>query len=309
MIKPIYIFSGFIDGGKTTVIKETLSDKEFTANSPSLIIAFEQGDVTYDEAFLTSSNSKIIYLDKIEDLTKEKMQELEDSYKFERVVIELNGMQKDEDLYKQGFHSNWEVAESLAIFDSTSFMNYLANMKTFVFDHIRYSDVAIFNRSDNIDKRYIRNNLKACNPRIQIIFEDSLGNVSDGIDQSFFDTSGDELEISDHDYGLWFMDALDHPEKYDGKTISLHLACAEKLKEDNAAFMGRKAMVCCANDLTTIGLTVVGVDPDKMSIGNYYDIKGKLRLVSDTQGNPSCIMYAESLKASKNPEEELVYFN
>ena len=68
MVKPVYVFSGFLDSGKTSVIKETLSDSDFTMGDPTLIIALEEGDEEYDEEFLRKSNSKVVYLDSINDL-------------------------------------------------------------------------------------------------------------------------------------------------------------------------------------------------------------------------------------------------
>ena len=62
-MKPVYVFSGFLDAGKTTAIKESLLDPGFNQGETTLIIAFEQGDEEYDEDFLFNSNSYIVYLD------------------------------------------------------------------------------------------------------------------------------------------------------------------------------------------------------------------------------------------------------
>ena len=59
MRKPVYVFSGFLDAGKTTAIKESLLDPNFNDGETTLIIAFEQGDVEYDDDFLYDSNSVI----------------------------------------------------------------------------------------------------------------------------------------------------------------------------------------------------------------------------------------------------------
>ena len=36
---PVYLVNGFLESGKTTFIKNTLSDPDFTENKPSLVIA------------------------------------------------------------------------------------------------------------------------------------------------------------------------------------------------------------------------------------------------------------------------------
>ena len=85
MNKPVYVFSGFIDSGKTQAIKETLYNPNFNEGEPSLIICFEQGDVIYDDKFLKITNTQVIYLDSINDLTLKKQKEIDAKYDFERI--------------------------------------------------------------------------------------------------------------------------------------------------------------------------------------------------------------------------------
>ena len=61
---PIYLFTGFLDSGKTTVIKDTLEDPTFNSDNPTtLIICLEQGEEEYDEDYLKANNADIEYLD------------------------------------------------------------------------------------------------------------------------------------------------------------------------------------------------------------------------------------------------------
>ena len=46
---PVYLFTGFMDSGKTSLILETLFENDFTEEDRGLIIACEDGDVEYDE--------------------------------------------------------------------------------------------------------------------------------------------------------------------------------------------------------------------------------------------------------------------
>ncbi|MBR3168585.1 MAG: hypothetical protein IKF18_07860 [Erysipelotrichaceae bacterium] len=310
MNKPVYVFSGFLDAGKTTVIKETLSDPNFTQGERTLIIAFEEGDVTYNKSFLKANKCEVVYLDHISELTKEKMADLELEHEFDRVFIELNGLQKDEDLLRQGFLPSWEFVEELAIVDATQFMNQVNNMKTFFFDHVRYADVCIFNRADNVDKQFIRNNLKAVNPRIQIILEDSQGNTSTPADEIQFDVDANPLVISDLDYGLWYLDALDNPLKYSEKRICLHIAYVEDIPmTDEAVVMGRQAMVCCANDVQNFGITVVGINKKALKKNSFYNVTGTIRCIDDTEGYKTCLLYAEDVQAAGEPASEYVTFS
>ena len=230
MIKPVYFFSGMLDSGKTRAIKTTLYDERF--NEPgefNLIISMEQGDEEYDKKFLKYTNSAVEYID-YKDLTREKMQQLEDEYDPSRIIIEFNGMQNDEEFFRNGFIPEWEMAQTLTTIDGSSFRLMVANLRQFMFYHIKYAEVVIINRFSSEDLVYLRNNIKGMNQRVEIIFEDENGNVTNKINQSLFYTSK-PLDISDIDYGLWYMDAVDNPDKYEGCQIELNSYYIEKVKE------------------------------------------------------------------------------
>jgi len=308
MNKPVYIFSGFLDSGKTSAIKNTLYDGRFNEGEKSLIISFEQGDVEYDDKFLKYTNSVVEYLD-FKDFNKAKQKELDDKHQPERIMIEFNGMDDDEVLLKNGFIDNWEIAQYLTTIDASTFKNYMTNMKQFMFNHIKYAEVAVINRSDDQDLRYLRNNLKGINTRLETIFEDKAGNVTNKLKEELFDVSK-PIIISDIDFGLWYMDALDNPLKYENAQIEINAFYYEEVKEyPNVFIFGRKAMVCCANDIQTIGFTVIGPDKNNLKLDNYYHLKGKIHCLDDEQGYKTCVIYPDSYSEIDPPKEALVNFN
>ena len=309
MIKPVYFFSGMLDSGKTRAIKTTLYDERF--NEPgefNLIISMEQGDEEYDKKFLKYTNSAVEYID-YKDLTREKMQQLEDEYDPSRIIIEFNGMQNDEEFFRNGFIPEWEMAQTLTTIDGSSFRLMVANLRQFMFYHIKYAEVVIINRFSSEDLVYLRNNMKGMNQRVEIIFEDENGNVTNKINQSLFDTSK-PLDISDIDYGLWYMDAVDNPDKYEGCQIELNSYYIEKVKEyENVGIFGRRAMVCCAEDVQPIAFTVIDIDPDKLEKNKYYHIKGTVKCLDDERGYKTCVVYASEIAPQEEPADPMVYFN
>ena len=101
MIKPLYIVSGLLDSGKTSLIKETLYNPRFNEGERTLILSFEDGEETYDDKFLSDTNSFVIYMDSITELTREKMIEIDNKYSFERVFIECNGIEDERILFSE----------------------------------------------------------------------------------------------------------------------------------------------------------------------------------------------------------------
>lgn len=308
LLRPVYIFCGFLDSGKTTAIKNTLSDKRFTENEKTLICSFEQGDVEYDEDFLKKTNSFVEYLD-FNNLTPQLMNELDQKYKPDRVFIELNGMDNGAEFYRKGMIKGLDVAQVITIINGSSFKIQMNNMKQFLYYHVAISEVVVINRCDGQDLRYFRNNLKGINQSVEIVYEDKNGNVTNKIEDNYFDVSK-PLDVSDSDFGLWYMDVLDNPQKYNGSSITINGFYKQQDSENKSVLgFGRQAMVCCSNDLQDILFPVYFESYSKLEKNKYYSLKGKLKLV-DTDGNQQMIvLYLDSFNKIEAPKDSLVYFN
>ena len=46
---PVYLFTGFLDSGKTSFIQDTISDPDFLADEKTLLIACEEGECRSEE--------------------------------------------------------------------------------------------------------------------------------------------------------------------------------------------------------------------------------------------------------------------
>ena len=307
MVKPCYVFSGFLDSGKTTAIKDILSNG-FNEGDRVLIIALEMGDEEYDDAFLADTNSEVVYLSGLNELTAEKMEALDAEYDPAMIFVELNGMEDDGVFYKTVLN-DWVIVNSLTFFDATKLKLYMTNMRQFVFNHVVYADYCYINRCDEADTLYFRNSLKSINQRLGLVFTDKNGEQIRNIESSLFDVSKD-LDISDTDWGLWYIDAVDNPMKYDGKHVSFKARFVEAEPEyDNVCIMGRKAMVCCSNDLQDIALTCVNVDPKKINKDGYQKLSGTIQVMDDEEGEKTCVLYCDKVEEAEAPLDELVYFN
>ena len=66
---PVYLFTGFMDSGKTTLVEETLFENNFGDGSKGIIIMCEDGEKEYDEAKLATINFKLVTVEEEEDFT------------------------------------------------------------------------------------------------------------------------------------------------------------------------------------------------------------------------------------------------
>ena len=63
---PVYLFTGFMDSGKTTLVEETLFENNFGDGSKGIIIMCEDGEKEYDEAKLATINFKLVTVEEEE---------------------------------------------------------------------------------------------------------------------------------------------------------------------------------------------------------------------------------------------------
>lgn len=309
---PIYLFTGFMDSGKTSLIKETLLENGFAEEGKSLIICCEDGEVEFSEEELKKINAKLAMIEKEEDFTAERLNQLQLEYLPDQIFLEYNGTWGMDTLMETTLPKGWTIIQSLATVDATTFDMYLANMRSMIMEQLFQADVVIFNRcDDSTDKGKYRRNVKALNRKAQLVYERADGTLDEREEELPFDISGDELEISDADYAIWFMDCMENPKKYEGKKVKfLGLVYnPEKLKK-GVFVPGRFAMTCCVDDVTFIGFKCKYPDEDKILHKSWIQITAEIRVefAREYKGKGP-VLYPVSIEPAEKPDDELVYFS
>ncbi|SFT38999.1 CobW/HypB/UreG, nucleotide-binding domain [Lachnospiraceae bacterium XBD2001] len=314
---PVYVFYGFMDSGKTTLVQETLFQNDFANDLSSfLVIRCEDGDEEYDEKKLTSLGGRLITIDNEEDFTAEYMKQLDDEFHPEAIFIEYNGTWEVAPLYEMEGPESWTIVQALCTVDASTFEMYMQNMRVMMSEQMFKADVVIFNRcTDATPKAKFRANVKSVNRRCQIVYEREDGTVDDSEEELPFDINADEIEISDADYALWFMDCMDHPKKYDGKIISflglVYNPTDGKGKLKPGVFVpGRFAMTCCVEDIQFLGMKTVYKDSAKLEHKSWIQLKAQVKyeFAKEYRGKGPVLHPIEITPAEK-PEDELVYFS
>lgn len=314
---PVYVFFGFMDSGKTSLIHETLFDNNFASEmSNILIIACEDGDVEYDEEKLATIGAKLVTIEDEEEFTGAKLKELDAKYHPEAVFIEYNGTWEVAPLYEEDGPEDWTIVQSLCTVDGTTFEMYMLNMRTMMAEQMHRADVVIINRcTDDTPKAKFRANVKSINRPAQIVYERTDGTIDDREEELPFDVNADEIEITDADYALWFMDCMDHPKKYDGKTVSflglVYNPDDGKGRLKPGTFVpGRFAMTCCVEDIQFLGMKCKYKDSANMPHKSWIHLKARVKneFAKEYRGKGP-VLYPISVERTEKPEDELVYFS
>ena len=85
-------------------------------------------------------------------------------------------------------------------------------------------------------------------------FKDGSVAYDDIPDPLPFDINAPVIDIPDEDFGIWYMDCQDEPQKYTGKTVKfLAQVCQTNRAGKNSFVPGRFAMTCCVQDIQFVG--------------------------------------------------------
>lgn len=308
---PVYLFTGFMDSGKTTLVNETLFENDFAEGGKGIIIMCEDGDVEYDPERLKTVNFQVVTIDSEEEFTEEKMKEINLQYLPEQVFIEYNGTWGMDKILEMNLPKDWIIVQSLATVDSTTFEMYMNNMRAMMQEQVFSSDVVIFNRTDdNTDRGKFRRLIKTINRKAQIVYERKDGTIDERPEELPFDINQDIIELSDADYAIWYMDAMDNYKKYDGKKVKFRALVYNPDKLKKGIFVpGRFAMTCCIEDVTFIGFKCKYDKENEIPHKSWIDITAEIRVefAREYKGKGP-VLYPISIEPAEKPEDELVYF-
>lgn len=310
---PVYLFSGFMDSGKSSLIRETLVEGDFGEGGRTLLILCEDGEVEFEEAELERVNAKMVMIEEETSFTPAKLKELQLAYQPDQVFIEYNGTWQMATFLEMDLPKDWILVQSLATVDATTFEMYLANMRAMIMEQLFAADVVIINRcDDDTPKGKFRRAIKALNRKAQIAYERTDGTIDENdMEELPYDLNQEIIDITDMDYGIWYMDALDDPRKYEGKKVRF-LALVyrpQKMKKD-VLIPGRFAMTCCVDDITFIGFKCKYGKAAEIAHKSWVTVTAEMKteFALEYKGKGP-VLYALDVQPAEKPEDELIYFS
>lgn len=312
---PVYLFLGFLDGGKTRFMHETLCDKRFQDGDKTLVILCEEGEEELDPSrYSGGQNVTIVTVEEQEDLTKDFLLTQLQKSGAERVMIEYNGMWLL-DVLGNAMPQNWQIYQIMMMADAKTFDMYNSNMRQLVYDKISVTELVAFNRySNEIDKMKLHTIVRAINRRASIIYEYQDGTVEndDIVDPLPFDINAPIVTIKDEDFGLLYLDIMDKPQNYDGKTLQFKALVARGNNMPRNSFVGgRFAMTCCVEDIRYVGLLCHWKKASTLANKGWYTVTAKVKAQRDKLfgGEVGPMLYVDQVTKAEKPEEETVYFS
>jgi uncharacterized membrane protein YcgQ (UPF0703/DUF1980 family) len=307
---PVYLFAGFLDGGKTTFINGVLQDG-FALQDRTLLICCEEGTVEYDPKALR--NVTVVTVDEEEDLTRDFLKRCEKKHRPKQVLVEFNGMWSMGRFYQDVLPNNWVLYQIMTMVEASTFDMYAKNLGQMMMEKLTNADMIVFNRCDEALRTALRQrNLRMVNRRASIYLENTDGTGENYADDTVcpFDLTQDVIDIPDGDFGVWYVDVMEHPERYEDKAIHARTVVCHLPQYPGEVILGRFAMTCCENDITFLGLVARGGGFNAFESRDWVDVTGTVHLERHKayQGDDGPVLYVTALGPAEKPSQEVLTF-
>ena len=310
---PVYLFTGFLEAGKTKFIKETMQDENFNdLKRKYLIIQCEEGEEEIEPGELPG-NVSICTFEREDDLVADRILARQKRAGADVIVVEYNGMWQLDKFYN-ALPENFLVFQEIFIADSKTILSYNANMRQLVVDKLTSAEMVVFNRvDDSTDKNELHKLVRGVSRKANICYEDVNGEIEfDDIEDPLpYDLNAPVIEINDEDFAIFYRDMSEEFEKYIGKTVRFKgiVALDASLPKENFA-IGRHIMTCCADDISYRGVVAKGMRGMSLKTRDWVTVEGKLtEEYSALYQSKGPVLTVTSIERAEKPVQEVATFN
>ena len=309
---PVYMFTGFLEGGKTRFMQETLCDKRFNDGERTLVLMCEEGIEELDPSKFPSKYVYIETIEDIEEVTAEDLTKLVKKYQADRVLIEYNGMWLLSDLARV-FPKEWTVYQEFMFVDAKTFIPYNTNMRSLMVDKLMTAELVVLNRADDtLNKEEIHKIIRGVSRRANIAYEYTDGHVEyDDIEDPLpFDVDAPVIEIGDNDYAIWYRDMSEELKKYAGKTVRFKGIVARNARLPEDTFIaGRHVMTCCVDDIEYSGLVCKWDKAETLTQRQWVIVTASIEVrFNRIYGGRGPVLHVIDVKPAQKPEKEVATF-
>ncbi len=308
----VYLFTGFLEAGKTKFIDETMRDPNFNDGKRKyLVLTCEEGEEELDPDSLPDNVSYAVF-DDVQRLTPDRLSAAQKRAGAEIVVIEYNGMWNLENLYN-ALPADWMVYQEIFIADSATILSYNANMRQLVVDKLTSCEMAVFNRvSESTDKMALHKLVRGVSRKASICYEDESGEIEfDEIEDPLpYDISADVIEIKDEDFAIFYRDMSEDVQKYIGKILRFKgIVALDKSLPQGQFAIGRHIMTCCEADIAYRGVVAKGMGALKLSTRDWVTVEGKLtEEYSKLYRTKGPVLEVKKIERAEKPLQEVATF-
>lgn len=309
---PLYLFVGFLEGGKTRFINDTIAEGQFDDGEKTLLLLCEEGIEEFDEEWLASKNIFIEVIEEQGELNPQNLEMLQKKHGATRILCEYNGMWLIADLFA-AVPDGWLIPQIMMFCDAETFFDYNTNMRSLVVDKLNNTDLVVFNRFlPEYDKMQYHTIVRGVSRGVDIAYEYPDGNAEyDDIEDPLpYDIDAPIIEVDDKDFAIWYRDVSEELDKYHGKTVKIKGLVARNPQIPKDSFViGRDIMTCCVDDIKYAGMLVEGTSRFSAKHGDWIVLTAKIIIKnSKVYGRKGPVLQAISVEKAEAPEQPVATF-
>ena len=311
---PVYIVSGLLDSGKTTFIQSTLLEQDWMNKGTTLLILCEEGEYELPEDYKRQKQIVVVPVSSDASFTQSFCSEMTKRLSPVQIIIEFNGMWDLKAFLQKDFPKDWGLAGIYSVVNGEELELVMTNMRNLFMNQHTESDLIVINRcSKDTNRVKFRKAIKLQNPAAQLIFESVTGEIIEfGEEDLPYDIKADAFTVDDVDYGTWFADASEYPERYVHKKISFLAQLYRPFGMAKNIFVpGRKVMACCAADVQFYGFPCKTDRPLRFVNNSWHRITVEFNTEKKKDGRSGGYVQVPVLRLvseqeAEAPEEEIV---
>lgn len=313
---PIYLYTGFLDSGKSSRIQYDFENGVLDSSVKTLLILCEDGDVAFSADWLNQYHISCFEYNEQSEFTGAAISGIVEQIACDQIIIEYNGMWPLWVLFSALYTSRnqlFSIVRKTSVIDTETFWLYSRNSDINMRDKIQSCDFVVLNRMppETEVEIYIRK-ISQYTGRAEIIVEHT-----DGITEHFpalcpepYDFSSAEIQITDETYAFFCYDSEIHPEHYNNKTILLRAICVHDSDLSNGeVLVGRNIYQHCMDELFFAGLIcrLGKLMPPK----NYEWVEIRARATYEYNsyyGDNGLVLTAETVAHAQAPTRDISVF-
>ncbi len=239
----VFYFTGLLGSGKTTFIDKTIQDLD--PSLKSVVVCVEVGDEDFSEGVSVEYAGKLSW---------ELFERVQDKYSPDVVFIEDDGQNRpDIRALLKMLPESWGLFQVVCMVNAASFEHFINTAPNQVMEKIMVASMVIMNRCTDQIAEYLREqSLRMVNRNAEFWLEFTDGHVENYIreGESYFDLSGDLIDVSPDEFAIWYTEALDYPDRFEGITVTLRLMVDHDQDTPEYDVAGLWLMTCCEADVS-----------------------------------------------------------
>lgn len=213
----LYLFTGFLESGKTTTIKYMLQNGSLgTEERKTLLILCEEGDEEFPQDLLAKFDIHLEVISRQEQYTAAYLEGLLENHKCTDVIVEYNGFWPSARVYLE-LPPGWYVKEKYFCADASTIAAYGVNLKVETDDKIQYSSYSAFNRvTPSMDVSVLRGLCRKNSFRTRVFYQYTDGSICEDLeyDSPPYNMEAEIVDIQDHWVGCFMLDLARRPGFY-----------------------------------------------------------------------------------------------